>query len=272
MNSNESKDSKKRIMVFLSLTLGISAIPNYIIISIGTITNVTGLLAMWSPGIAAILTQLLFRNSLKDFGWGWGKTSYQLWSIALPFLCVLVVHLFVWATGLGGFTTIPAIQLIRTLTLGGLMVCFATLGEEIGWSGLFVPELAKITSFTKTSLSRGIVWSVWHYPIIISGLYAPDVAKEVPLWYQLVFFTIIVTSISFAYAWLRLKSGSLWTGMLFHASFNKFTQGVFSKLTIDNGATLYFIGEFGAAMAFIALLVAFIFWKMRQKLEPYTEV
>jgi membrane protease YdiL (CAAX protease family) len=24
------------------------------------------------------------------------------------------------------------------------------LGEEIGWRGLFVPELAKMTSFTKT--------------------------------------------------------------------------------------------------------------------------
>ena len=226
----KTQDSKKRIMVFLILTLGISAIPNYIIISTGAITTVTGLLAMWSPGIAAILTQLFFRNSLKDFGWGWGKTRYQLWSIALPFFYVLVVHLFVWGTGLGGFTLVPAMTLIRTLTLGGIMACIAALGEEIGWSGFFVPELAKITSFTKTAFFRGIVWSVWHYPIIISGLYAPDVAKEVPLWYQLICFTIILTSISFAFTWFRLKSGSLWTGMFLHASHNKFIQGVFSKL------------------------------------------
>jgi len=153
--------------------------------------------------------------------------------------------------------------------IGGIMACIAALGEEIGWSGFLVPELAKITSFTKTALFRGIFWSIWHYPIIISGLYAPDVAKEVPLWYQLIFFTIILTSISFAYTWFRLKSGSLWTGMFLHASHNKFIQGVFSKLTTDKGATLYFIDEFGAATAVVALLVAYIFWKKRHQLEPY---
>jgi len=262
------QDSKKRIMVFLLLTLGIYAIPNYIIISTGAITTVTGLLAMWSPGIAAILTQLFFRKSLLDFGWGWGKTRYRFWSIALPFLYVLAVHLFVWGAGIGGFTTVPAISSIQTLTLGGIMACIAALGEEIGWSGFFVPELAKITSFTKTALIRGIVWSVWHYPIIISGLYAPDVAKEVPLWYQLICFTLILTSISFAFTWFRLKSGSLWTGMFLHASHNKFIQGVFSKLTTDEGVTLYFIGEFGAATTVVALLVAYIFWKKRHQLEP----
>ena len=265
----KTQDSKKRIMVFLFLMFGIYAIPNFLIISSGAYTTVTGLLAMWSPGIAAILTQLLFRKSLRDFGWGWGKTKYQLWSIALPFLYVSVVYLFVWGTGLGGFTQVPAMTLVRTLTLGGIMACIAALGEEIGWSGFLVPELSKITSFTKTALFRGIFWSIWHYPIIISGLYAPDVAKEVPLWYQLIFFTIILTSISFAFTWFRLKSGSLWTGMFLHASHNKFIQGVFSKLTTDKGATLYFIDEFGAATAVVALLVAYIFWKKRHQLEPY---
>ncbi|MFC2003470.1 hypothetical protein ACFLV4_05965, partial [Chloroflexota bacterium] len=139
---------KEKITVFIILLVVIYAIPNYLIISTGVNTTVTGLLAMWSPGIAAILTQLLFRNSLKDFGWGWGETRYQLYSIALPFLYVLVVHLFVWGTGLGGFTLVPAMTLISTLTLGGIMACIAALGEEIGWSGFLVPELVKITSFT----------------------------------------------------------------------------------------------------------------------------
>ena len=57
--------------------------------------------------------------------------------------------------------------------------------------------------------------------------------------------------------------------MFLHASHNKFIQGVFSKLTTDKGATLYFIDEFGAATAVVALLVAFIFWKKRHQLESY---
>lgn len=261
------RESVRRIVVFVLLTLGISVIPNYFVISSGTIAPQWGLLAMWSPGIAAILTQLLFRRSLREFGWGWGKTSYQLWSIAIPFLYVLAVHTIVWLTGLGGFTRVSAMNLVRTLTLGSLMACFAALGEEIGWSGFFVPELAQVTSFTGTALIRGIVWSVWHYPIIASGLYAPEVAQTVPLWYQLICFTIILTGISFAFTWLRLKSGSLWTGMFLHASHNKFIQGVFSKLTTDRGATLYLIGEFGAVMAVAAIGVAYVFWRRRHQLD-----
>ncbi len=82
-------------------------------------------------------------------------------------------------------------------------------------------------------------------------------------------FTIILTGMSFAFTWFRLKSGSLWTGMFLRASHNKFMQGVFPKFTTDKGALLYFVGEFGVATAVVALLVAYIFWKKRHQLEPY---
>jgi membrane protease YdiL (CAAX protease family) len=77
-----------------------------------------------------------------------------------------------------------------------LIGCIAALGEEIGWAGFFVPQLAKIACFTKTALGRGIVWSVWHYPLIIGGVYGPS---NVPVWYKLVFFTITMTGVSFAF-------------------------------------------------------------------------
>ena len=44
-------------------------------------------------------------------------------------------------------------------------------GEEIGWRGLLVPELAKMTSFTKTALISGIVWAAWHMPAIFLADY-----------------------------------------------------------------------------------------------------
>jgi len=38
----------------------------------------------------------------------------------------------------------------------------------------------------------------------------------------------MIVSISFVFAWMRLKSGSLWTGVLLHASHNLFIQAFFS--------------------------------------------
>ena len=38
-------------------------------------------------------------------------------------------------------------------------------GEEIGWRGFLVPELAKVLPFTGVALVSGLIWASWHYPI-----------------------------------------------------------------------------------------------------------
>jgi len=262
-----NKEVWKRILTFVFFTYGISSIFMYWAISSRSLRAGGGLAAlggMWSPGIAAILTQFLYRKSLREFGWKWGKTKYQLWSYAVPALYALTIHAFVWTTGLAGFVQDSPTKLIaaslKTLAVGTVFGCIFALGEEIGWQGLFIPLLARVTSFTKTALLRGIVWSVWHYPLIIFGVYG---AEELPVWYKLLCFTVLLTGVSFAFTWFRLKSGSLWTGMFLHASHNLFVQGL-PGLTRDKGMTAYLIDEFGAVSAVVAVVVAFIFWKKRE--------
>jgi membrane protease YdiL (CAAX protease family) len=68
----------------------------------------------------------------------------------------------------------------------------ATTGEEIGWYGFLVPELAKVLPFT-----------------------------------------VVAIAISFAQAWMRLKTGSIWPPIFLHASHNLWTQSVFTPLTTD---------------------------------------
>ncbi|UCE22382.1 MAG: CPBP family intramembrane metalloprotease [Candidatus Aminicenantes bacterium] len=75
----------------------------------------------------------------------------------------------------------------------------------------------------------------------------------------------MLTGVSFVFAWFRLKSGSLWTGMFLHASHNLFVQGL-PGLTTDKGMTAYLIDEFGAVSAILAIIAAFIFWKKRGQL------
>ena len=268
---DEKRDIIKRLITFVALTYGISSVFMGWVVSTGSMRAggmLAGLGGMWSPGIAAILTQLIYKKNLRGFGWGWGKTRYQVWSYCIPILYVGVIHAIVWISGLGGFNSEPLtsglgktlLTIVITTVGGGLFA----LGEEIGWVGLFVPELAKIASFTKTSLARGIVWSVWHYPLIIGGVYGPG---DVPVWYKLIFFTITMTSVSFAFTWMRLKSGSLWTGMFMHASHNLFFQDIFDRMTIEKSSTLYFVDEFGAISAGVAILVALFFWLKRKELS-----
>jgi membrane protease YdiL (CAAX protease family) len=77
----------------------------------------------------------------------------------------------------------------------------------------------------------------------------------------------MVIGISFLFAWMRLKSGSLWTGAFLHASHNLFIQGIFTPLTIDTGKTKWVIDEFGFALAIAAIVVAVIVWRRRAEVE-----
>jgi len=276
--------STKKIWVFLLLTFGLSSIFYYLIISSGSIQSYS-LGLMWCPGVAAMITQLIFQRSLRGLGWKPGKFKYLLLSYGMPLAYVVVVYAIVWLTGLGTFNPGQLVQQIAAQyhievhstisfvivygviigTLGLVVSCLSGLGEEIGWRGLLVPELSKKFSFTKTALISGGIWALWHYPTILFANYNNSSA---PAWFGLICFTIMVIGISFAFAWLRLKSGSLWTGVILHAAHNVFIQAFFTPLT---GATVwssYVIDEFGIGLALAAMVVAYLFWCRRGKLQP----
>ncbi len=280
----------KKILTFLAITLGLSSIYYYFIISGGTLMVGGGLFVlglMWAPGIAGIITQLIFERSLRGMGWKPGRIGYLGLALVIPFLYGLVVYGITWATGLGGFpnpellgyirsgygATLPTavvilIFVVMNFLIGILPGIFSGLGEEIGWRGLFVPELAKVTRFPFVALISGVVWALWHLPLLFFADYNMAGA---PTWYAGIMFTILVIGISFAFAWLRLKSGSLWTAAVMHASHNLFIQSVFTPLTLQKPVTPYIIDEFGVGLAIAAIVVAIIFWRKSKELPLAVE-
>ncbi|MGA2622538.1 MAG: CPBP family intramembrane glutamic endopeptidase [Bacteroidota bacterium] len=275
------------ILVFLTVTFFLSSIFYFFIISAGRIHSAGNLYViglMWCPGAAAILTCFLLKRNISSLGWRWGKTKYQLLSYFIPLAYTSLTYAIVWALGFGSFGDyhmfvegvarrlglegVPSVLVIVLFVTVGMVIwsCSTAIGEEIGWRGFLVPALAKTTTFTKTALISGVIWSVWHYPIILFA----DYNNETPWWYGLPCFTVMTVGLSFIYTWLRLKSGSLWTGMFLHASHNLFIQGVFNPLTTHAGITEYIIGEFGIALAFTSLLFGYIFWRLRLQIAVET--
>ena len=58
---------------------------------------------------------------------------------------------------------------------------------------------------------------------------------------------------------MRLKSGSIWPGVVLHAAHNTFIQQFFDPLAVDKCKTRYTAGEIGAGLAVISILMAFFF-------------
>ena len=235
---------------------------------------------MWIPGIAALLTQLIHERSLSGLGWRVARLRFFAAAYMLPIGYVSLVYALVWLTGIGVFrpdgfletmggdlpfslgsaTWQTAAGIGYVITFGVLTTCWATLGEELGWRGLLVPELAKRYSFAMTALISGGLWAVWHFPVLLFADYHNPGA---PLWFGLICFTILVLGVSFAFAWLRLKSGSVWVAVILHASHNIFIQAVFTPMTGSNAITPYVIDEFGIGLALVGVLVASLFWRKR---------
>jgi membrane protease YdiL (CAAX protease family) len=213
---------------------------------------------MWCPGVAALITQFAFEKNIRHLGWQLGQPKYLVLSFFVPILYALVAYLLIWVSGYGQFAP-DNFQLGIFNFLGFYLIYnwFAGLGEEIGWRGLLVPQLYSKFGFIKTSIISGLIWAIWHFPLIILMGYHNGASMT----FSLIAFTAMVVFISFPYAWLRLKSGSVWTAMILHGNHNLFIQRYFDVVTEDTGMTKFFASEFGLGLVLTTAVAAFIFKK-----------
>jgi uncharacterized protein len=283
MNPN---DHGRGIRVFLLYTLALSSVFYFFIVKSGHLGGGWGAYVgglMWCPGIAAILTCKHLGRPVSSLGWKWGNTRYQVACYLIPLFYSALIYALVWLTGIGGFYNkgfvesvlegfglgpIPpwvgiTLYFVFTATIGVIKDLPTVLGEEIGWRGFLVPELAKRNSFATTAIISGLIWALWHYPILLFA----DYNGHTPVWYYLPLFTVALPAITFVWTWMRLKSGSIWPGVILHASHNTFIQQFFGPMTVNRERTSYIAGEFGAAFFVLACLLAAYFWSRRRELS-----
>jgi membrane protease YdiL (CAAX protease family) len=282
------RSPRQQVGIYILLVFAFSSLFYFLMLKAHTLGAGAGLFVfgiMWCPALAGMATLKINGRHLSDLGRKWPQTRYAVQSWFIPLVYATIAYAIVWAAGFGGFPNhdfmdhlVPLIGLrlspqLSTVvyiliagTFGVVKSMASALGEEIGWRGFLVPELFKTTGFTTSALISGVVWSCWHYPLLIWG----DYNSGTPTWYGLTCFTVMVLSISFVFAWLRLKSGSVWTGAILHASHNLYIQGIFTPLTGNTGKTAWFIDEFGVVVPIAALAFALYFWSRRNELSRDT--
>ena len=260
----ENNNAKNKVIIYIALTFLFSIQLYFIIAQRGGLESSSAALfvipLMWAPGIAGLITTLIYQKNLRGMGWGFGKVKYYLIAFLMPILYASVTYGAVWLTGLGKleFSLVGARGLMTSLSLGVLTALLTALGEEIGWRGLLVPQLFQNNTFARTALISGVIWGIWHIPLIIGGGYS----SGAPTWFAVTAFMFVVTGMSFAFAWVRLASGSIWPAALMHAVHNSFIQSFLDKVTVNTGNTDYFSTEFGLALAVMGIIVALVFWRV----------
>lgn len=288
--SEQARQVAWNVVRFVALAFLLSAVFAVLIIRGGSMATGRWLYvkgAMWSPAIAVAILRPIPQDGERwpfaGLGWQW-RGGYQIVAYATAVSASVIVYALAWTTGLAGFPNtialakiakdfgwvgLPTVVIIpgyaiMTATFGLLPALPSALGEEIGWRGYLVPELSRVCSFTTTSLVTGVIWALWHAPVILFS----DFTHGVPVWYGLTCFTVFIMASSVICTWLRLKSGSIWPTVVLHATNNLMLADVLTPLTVQTGASRYFVNEFGCLLPILAIIGAIVCWRRRAEVEP----
>lgn len=260
-----ARRAKKVVATFVVLTFALSLLGYIATI----VEEETSLLLLIAPGVAALVTRFIYYRNLRGFGWRLPAPRFAVMAYALPFLVSGSMFVLAWLV-LGYYTTdetdTPVIEgFALSATAVVLLLSLFGLGEELGWRGLLVPELAKLTSFRNVALISGAVWAVWHWPLILFAAETTDFDKT-PLWFMLPVFSVTIIAAGVAMAWLTLRSGSLWPAVILHGAQNAITQDFFAEYTTESGDAAYYVSEVGIFIAGAWIVAAYLFWRRRSSL------
>ena len=149
-------------------------------------------------------------------------------------------------------------QLLAAVTVGPLINTIPSLGEEVGWRGMLLPLLCERMSERRAATVSGIIWGLWHAPIIAMG---HNFGMSYPGFPVTGILTMVVacTSIGCLLSWLRLRSGSVWPCAVAHGAINAITNA--GVLFSTAGATLYGPSALGLVAGIPTMLLAVYCWR-----------
>jgi len=137
------------------------------------------------------------------------------------------------------------ITLLQSLIAGVSINAVAAFGEELGWRGLLQREL-NFMGFWKQSAIIGVIWGIWHAPLILQGHNYPQHPLAGIL--MMTIFTLLLSPI---FSYIRIKAKSVIGAAIIHGSLNA-TAGL-STMVIKGGNDLT-VGVTGLA-GFIVLII-----------------
>lgn len=100
------------------------------------------------------------------------------------------------------------------LLVFSILITPVLFGEEFGWRGYLQKRLFAGRPLL-AAVATGLLWGVWHYPLILAGYQYPDDRLL-----GLVIFPVSCVLLSIVFGWLQGWAGSVWAPSLAHAATN----------------------------------------------------
>ncbi len=189
---------RKRLTIFVVLSIVIGWAILFLIpltgLTYGEGASVIILAAMmFSPALSSILTRLITKEGFKNMylrpNFKGHIKEYLLVFLGpsiLLFLSGAVYFLFFPGNFDSEFTelntllavngpkgvsavTMLIISILQVMIIGPIINIIPTMGEELGWRGYLLPKLQEFFPDRMALVITGVVWGIWHLPVIVMG-------------------------------------------------------------------------------------------------------
>ncbi len=201
-------------------------------------TLVFGIARMYTPFVATVLAVkmlgLSIGKGLVRYGLRGGLAEYIVLGALIPYVLYALSVAIAVVIGMrivnpveeleslgaklpvGGYLALVLVML-SALFNGSTINTLAAIGEEIGWRGFLLGELGPRLGLYPAAVVIGIVWSLWHAPLILFAGYNyphhPDLLG-------LTMFTAICIAWSVIMCQLRILGRSILPPSFMHGNIN----------------------------------------------------
>ena len=171
-------------------------------------------LAAWfGPAVLTLLGAVLYFAvfpSRLDFSGSWLVAAYGGEMDAQTLRSELGVSTLSYLLQNGLFAVIlaPAINM------------FPALGEEVGWRGYMMPRLKERFGLLNGRLLGGVVWGVWHWPLMLLVGYEYGTNYLGAPVLGLVVWCVVCFALNTLLDLLYEKTGCIWVPAIAHGAFN----------------------------------------------------
>ena len=204
---------------------------------------------MFCPLLAVLLVQKAFLHQATGIGWK-VKGKRRLWLAAWfgPAVFTLlgaVLYFAVFpsrldtsgswlATAYGGQWTPEALKTelgvtttsyliqngLLAVTLAPLANMIPAVGEEAGWRGYMMPRLKERLGLLNGRLLGGVIWGVWHWPLMLLVGYEYGTNYLGAPLLGLVVWCVVCFALNTLLDWLYEKTSCIWVPAIAHGALN----------------------------------------------------
>lgn len=202
------------------------------------------LLALWGPGVLAILCAVFFFLLFPSRY----DASGKMLATSMPVFLI------------------AAIQMAEAMTLSPFLNMLFAVGEEAGWRGYMTPYLTGRLGRTKGLLLSGVIWGVWHWPLILLAGYEYGVGYWGAPFTGMLMMCVFTTAVGILLTWMQERTESIWAPALAHGALN--ASAAIGILFLAPGTTSYILGPTMAGLVAGIPLFALAAWALLRRPAP----